>query len=112
MYVIIIMYSDLYQLLMCLLKCISTTYNSKQSLTYLGSITLYTSVVYLSHVCLLDVILVDSQGSADTSRSQHTDVTSELSSVVSVPDKTGMFYYTCMYILYACTLVRGYVCDK
>ena len=34
--------------------------------------------------------LIDSQGSADTSRSQHTDVTSELSSVVSVPDKTGM----------------------
>lgn len=36
------------------------------------------------HICLL----LDSQGSADTPRSQHTDVTSELSSVMSAPDKT------------------------
>ena len=39
------------------------------------------------------VCLVDSQGSADTSRSQHTDITSELSSVVSVPDKTGILLH-------------------
>ena len=39
---------------------------------------------------------LDSQGSADTShtsRSQHTDVTSELSSVVSVPDRTGKYQF-------------------
>ena len=36
-------------------------------------------------------IFLDSQGSADTSRSQHTDVTSELSSAVSLPDKNGMY---------------------
>jgi len=34
-------------------------------------------------------VSADSQGSADTSRSQHTDVTSELS---SVHDKIGKWY--------------------
>ena len=55
-----------------------------------------TTCLICNHLFADVIIFIDSQGSADTSRSQHTDITSELSSVVSVPDKTGMCNYTCV----------------